>query len=847
LSHISYLEEPFVPMPNGPSLSSLAAKGVQVESLQSLCLQEYSSWALTRLEYVLDDLAKLDPLPDIIIFPEGSVPINGLELATAWGSKGKSMVLAGTHTPLSTTDAKQGYGRAGIPSDRIKKLTRKGVKTVLPLTYDGKTKLIEKRSFSPFEQSVISRPEHKEPINRSYRLKCPDGEISVLPMICAEALQSIRFPKFYDLVAIISYDVHPEQFLPFVNQQVSNRKAVAFCNDGHAGGTMLYCADDQRRPNWLRDALPRGLPPGDSLLVVDVDLDVTAVEMGTAVPHYALRLVALKAVIPQLSNEFQITETVKDIKNIQTSEGKSQELSNLLKSESLTPLQKTKFDFLCEQEKRGVPDEDWWQVLGSDCIAAGIPSLQQLEATLAKSCNEHLLESGVLSPERSPETSQDLVKFMAQCQTRGGATATTLRPTPAARVTSTINRESEAEEISGSFDISTVQLEKAMALPDKASIAVLPFDNLSGDSEQEYFVDGVVEDILMTLSKVRYLFVIARHSSFVYKGKSIDVRTVGAELGVRNVLEGSVRKSGNRVRLSAQLIDCANGQHLWADRYEGNLDDVFELQDRITQEIVTALEIELSEGEQVRIWRERSGSPLVYEHYHKARVLYFGFAKDANQQARIEIEQALSINPNYTPALVMLGYIHADAARFGWADDPDASLAQSLDCGGYAQLFIRDFDSALRNAQKAFALSPNSSDACHVAAIIQIYAGNAAEGVHLEKLSLRLNPLVPTHAQADLGRAYFHIGKLEEAKDVLRLVVKRRPQWLTTRALLVAALHRLGETDEAKRQVEEIMRINPRFSVARWAGRFPYRDQGDLDAVMEPLKEAGLPNVSGGS
>src|SRR6185437_2707424 len=164
-----------------------------------------------------------------------------------------------------------------------------------------------------------------------------------------------------------------------------------------------------------------------------------------------------------------------------------------------------------------------------------------------------------------------------------------------------------------------------LLLPDTPSIAVLPFQNMSGDPEQEYFADGVAEDVLTTLSKIEHLMVIARHSSFVFKGQSRDMREIGRLLGVRYVLEGSVRKSGNRVRLTAQLIDSLDGSHVWADRFDDDLDDVFELQDRITQEIVTALEVRLTLGAQARIWRTRSGSPLVYEHFSKAQSYYNQF------------------------------------------------------------------------------------------------------------------------------------------------------------------------------------------------------------------------------
>ena len=214
-----------------------------------------------------------------------------------------------------------------------------------------------------------------------------------------------------------------------------------------------------------------------------------------------------------------------------------------------------------------------------------------------------------------------------------------------------------------------VESTQAPPLPDQPSIAVLPFQNMSGDPEQEYFADGIAEDVLTILSKIQQLVVIARNSSFVFKGQARDIREIGQILGVRHVLEGSVRKAGNRVRLTAQLIDSLNGSHVWADRFEGDLDDVFALQDRITQDIVAALEVRLTFGEQARVWRARSGSPLVYEHYLKARTLYLNFAKHTHAQARSEFERALAINPAYAPALSLLGFTLTDQVRFDWAED----------------------------------------------------------------------------------------------------------------------------------------------------------------------------------
>ncbi|MET3841776.1 adenylate/guanylate cyclase domain-containing protein [Bradyrhizobium sp. OAE829] len=256
--------------------------------------------------------------------------------------------------------------------------------------------------------------------------------------------------------------------------------------------------------------------------------------------------------------------------------------------------------------------------------------------------------------------------------------------------------------------------------PDKPSIAVLPFQNMSDDPEQEFFADGIAEDVLTTLSKIQELFVIARNSSFVFKGQTKDVREVGRTLGVRYVLEGSVRKAGNRVRLTAQLIDSLDGHHLWADHFDGDLNDVFDLQDRITQDIVAALEVRLTLGEQARVWRKRSGSPLVYEHFLKGRTLYINFSRHTHAQARNFLERALEINPDFTPVLVQLGWTLTDQARFSWEQGRTAlyeaalkcaarALAADPGCGeaytviGYVRLFQRRHEEALQAGEKAVA------------------------------------------------------------------------------------------------------------------------------------------------
>jgi adenylate cyclase len=406
---------------------------------------------------------------------------------------------------------------------------------------------------------------------------------------------------------------------------------------------------------------------------------------------------------------------------------------------------------------------------------------------------------------------------------------------------------------------SSAEADKPLPFPDKPSIAVLPFQNMSGDPEQEYFADGIAEDVLTTLSKIQELVVIARNSSFVFKGQARDIREIGRILGVRHVLEGSVRKAGNRVRLAAQLIDCLNGSHVWADRFEGDLDDVFALQDRITQDIVTALEVRLTYGEQARVWRARSVSPLVYEHFSKGRTLYINFAKHTHAQARSEFERALSISPAYSPVLLLLGFTLTDQVRFGWVEDQATTYEAALECAardlaadpnsfmaymtvGYARLFQRRHEDALVAGEKAIALGPNSSDVYHMAGMFHGYAGDFRKAAQYEEQAQRLSPLRRNESMMDEARARFHLGDLVAARDIASRVLIDKPRWLFAQATLAAALWNFGSEDEARATVRKMLANHPNLTASRWAQGLPYRHQKDLDALMTPLRLAGLPD-----
>ena len=395
-------------------------------------------------------------------------------------------------------------------------------------------------------------------------------------------------------------------------------------------------------------------------------------------------------------------------------------------------------------------------------------------------------------------------------------------------------------------------------LPDKPSIAVLPFTNMSGDPEQEFFTDGITEDIITTLSKVPRLFVISRNSTFVYKGRAIDVKEVAADQGVRYVLEGSVRKAGNRVRITAQLIDTSSGLHDWADHYDGNLDDVFALQDKISQEIVSALEVNLSEGEQARLWRQRAGDPRVYEQFLRGRALYQQFTTRTNAQARQKFEAAIQLNPEFAIAYVFLGYTYSDEVRWGWSSDPDQSLRMQSDmvrkaleldpdlveahaAVAYFHLLRREHDEATALAERLAPLGPSNAETHHMAAMIFNYSGLPEQGMSLAKQAIRLSPMAYGNYLTELGHSHCLLGQYDEAIAVLRPVLADLPFWRTTRALLVLALYESSRLGDARTEANEVLRAAPRFSLSRWADCHPYRRQDDLDRYINALRNSGLP------
>jgi TolB-like protein/class 3 adenylate cyclase/Flp pilus assembly protein TadD len=403
----------------------------------------------------------------------------------------------------------------------------------------------------------------------------------------------------------------------------------------------------------------------------------------------------------------------------------------------------------------------------------------------------------------------------------------------------------------------------AFPLPDKPSIAVLPFDNLSGDVSQEYFSDGITESIITTLSNVQNLFVIARKSSFTFKGKPVKVQQVAEELGVRYVLEGSVQRSGDRVRITAQLIDALTGHHLWAEQYDRKLGDIFALQDDITENVTMALEVKLIEGEQARIRRGKTDNPEAYEYFLRALKSGRRFTKEGISQARKLLEKAVELDPNYAHAWQEIGRMHYRDARFGWTDTPDQSLAlaeklakktlaiNDSDADAYLTLSVvymarRQHDKAIAYGEKALALAPNSADIHTGIALPFYYSGRANEAIELVKKAMRLSPYYPGWYLPVLGHAYRLAGQYKEAIEALESWRDRaNPRSELPYVMLAFTYVEAGRGEEARVAVAELLKRKPKASIEGYAKSkfFAYKDPAEIKRVLDSLRKAGLPET----
>jgi adenylate cyclase len=409
-----------------------------------------------------------------------------------------------------------------------------------------------------------------------------------------------------------------------------------------------------------------------------------------------------------------------------------------------------------------------------------------------------------------------------------------------------------------------VEASSAPDLPDKPSIAVMPFDNMSGDPKQEYFSDGMTEEIITALSKISEMFVIARNSSFIYKGKPVKVQQVGQELGVQYVLEGSVRKAGERVRITAQLIDALTGKHLWAERYDRELKDVFELQDEITQKIVIALQVELTRGEQAHIWHRSSHNLEALGLASKALGIFERQTKDDNAKAHDLFKQAIKLDPKYAFAWTYLAWTYLFDAIYGYSGSPDESLIKALDIAnkslaiddtqpdvhalwGTIYLGQGQHDKAIKSGERSLALGPNN--ACNTAILAQTmyFAGRAKEAIELMKKAMRLSPYHPDWYLGLLAMAYIMIQRYEEGLQIAEQqleIVKKRGE--LGRGLIMSHLNLaevnilLGREEEARKHSKEVQRIDLSFSLEELGKTAFYKDPTYLESRLNVLRRAGL-------
>ncbi len=398
----------------------------------------------------------------------------------------------------------------------------------------------------------------------------------------------------------------------------------------------------------------------------------------------------------------------------------------------------------------------------------------------------------------------------------------------------------------------------AFPLPDKPSIAVLPFTNMSDDPAQEYFVDGMTEDLITDLARVSGLFVIARNSMFTYKGRAVKVREVAEELGVRYVLEGSVRRAGDRVRINAQLIDATTGGHLWAERFDRELKDMFALQDEVVGRIVAALEVRLTADERRSLAHQYTSSVQAYDVFLRGLREFARRSKEGNDNARALFAESIELDPKFVHPYAYLAWAHVRDFLDGWSEWPERSLEQAyaqarnataLDDSlplthfvmGIVQLFRKEHEKALGALETALSLDPNFANGYAMLLRVLHYSGRPDAGLEPMKVAMRLDPRQPLAYLSILGNAYFTLGRYEEAADVLKKAIARNPSAQRPHMWLAATYAQLGLMDEAEWEAEELLALDPDFSLRHIVRGLPFKNPAHLETIIGALRKAGLP------
>ena len=398
----------------------------------------------------------------------------------------------------------------------------------------------------------------------------------------------------------------------------------------------------------------------------------------------------------------------------------------------------------------------------------------------------------------------------------------------------------------------------ALPLPDKPSIAVLPFKNMSGDPEQEYFSDGITEEIITALSKTPKVLVIARNSTFSYKDKPAKVRQVSEELGVQFVLEGSVRKAEDQVRITAQLIDALSGHHLWAERYDRKLNDIFAIQDDITMNIITSIQVKLTLGEQGTLIAEGTKNIDAYLHYLQALDHLWQFNKEDNMKARKLAEKTIALDPDYDKGYFVLAFVEIIDVWLGASKSPNEALMRCMElakksiairdspiphrvlAGTY--LLFRKHSAAIEEAKKAIEMAPNYADGYNTLGVVYMQSDMGEEAVPVIQKAIRLNPYPPSTYYTSLAWSYCLIGKYDEAIAEGKRAISVNPKDFLAHLCLICAYLSMGREEEARAHAAEILRIDPNFSVDKAERTTPLKNKDKLKRIMEQYRMAGLPD-----
>jgi adenylate cyclase len=405
----------------------------------------------------------------------------------------------------------------------------------------------------------------------------------------------------------------------------------------------------------------------------------------------------------------------------------------------------------------------------------------------------------------------------------------------------------------------------AFPLPDKPSIAVLPFNNLSGDPEQTYLVDGLTENIIGGLSKIPEMFVIARNSSFTYKGKSVKVQQVAEDLGVRYVLEGSVQRSGEQLRVTAQLIDALNGHHVWSEKYDQKMEDFFSVQDEIALNIAIAMQVKLTQGEQAKV-RHSTNNLEAWSLAVKAHGLFETYAREDNAKARELFKKAVELDPNYAYAWSYLGWTYwIDGVYYSANYDRKKSFESAVEMVEKAltvddkssdahallsAIFLsqQKYDEAVDSGKKTIDLDPNSSENHAIVAITMQNLGRFEEAIALLKQAMRLDPYYPDWYRYRLGACYRMVGRYEESAKALEEMVRRDQEsgatvsWDRNYLYLATTYSMMGRLEEARDLVSKALEFNPKMTTELWRKRFQYKDPKYTDRIIDALRNVGLPD-----